>query len=1474
MLLLLAIIFSIPAVQNNIAKRVTKSLNETYNTNINIDRVDLSFIGKVGVKGIFIKDYKKDTLIYIKELNTSILSVKSAVDGKLRFGNITIDELVFNLKTYKGERLTNLDVFIEKLEGEPVENQSPSSFLLTSSKIKLNDGIFRLIDENLNNQNILNFQELNANVKDFRIEGPNLTSAVEDLSFSSARGMKMKKLNTNFMYSLSEMRFDDLEILTEKSELKGGLVFNYNRQDFAQFLSKVKFKANFKDASVALDEVNLFYNEFGSNKTVVFSSDLEGVLNDFTAIQMNLKSESSLIKGDFNFKNIFSSKAPFELTAGIENISSSYYQLKNLLPDILGKTLPSSFDKFGYFTINGNAVITEEEINATINLFTDIGSGYADLNLTDIGAIDNASYKGFVSFIDVDLGSLIEDKTFGKTTLDFNVDGIGFTQENLNTEVIGKVLKMYYRGYDYTNIDVSGIIKDQLFDGAMVSNDPNFKFNFKGLADLSQTKNKFNFIASISYADFKKIKLITTDSISIFKGNIDVDMLGNTFDNLEGEITFSKTNYKNQDDDYYFEDFEVTSSFNNQERILKINSPDFITGTVKGKFYIAEVGKLIGNSIGSLYTNYAAAEVRPDQYMDFNLKIYNKIVEVFFPDIRFGKNTSIRGNIEVNEGDFKLTFKSPNIEAYGRRFDDINIQLDSKNPLSNTYIGIGKVDAGFYKVSDFNLINITIKDTLFFRTEFKGGESYDHDYNLNFYHTFNDKNRSIIGLKKSEVGVKGTKWLLNKNENNKNRVIFNRTLDSIDIEEIDMTYEDEQINLKGVLIDSTYKNIKLQFKNVNLDKITPSIDSLSLTGIVDGDLNILQRKKNYFPSSNLLIKDFTINDFDLGTLDIGIIGNESLTKYSVDAALYNNLVENLRVIGTTGFDKGNTEIDLKATLNELNLAPFSPLGEDIISNIRGLVSGNANVTGSFDKPSIDGQLTLNEAGLKVPYLNVDLDFNPLAKVNLYGQTFEFDNIILTDSEYDTQASLNGTITHTNFSDWYLNLDLNTLNDRFLVLDTAYDEDELYYGTGFIIGAAQIFGLTDALTIKVEAQTEAGTSFKIPISDVTTIGDASFINFINKNETEAERQQRELTSYRGLELEFNLDVTPDAEVEIVVDQKTGSTLKGTGAGNLLIEINTNGKFNMYGDFITFSGDYNFKYGGILDKKFIVLPNGTINWSGDPLKADVNLQAVYSTSANPAILLDNSTITRKINTDVVIKLQGELLQPTIEYDIQFPNTNAITVSELNFKLSDKNRRELQALSLLSQGTFINEVSITQQALTGNLIETASSLINDLLNDGDGKFDVGISIEQGDRSPLGVNTENRFGVTVSTQLSERILINGKFGIPIGGVTESVVAGDVEIQILLNEDGSLSAKIFNRENEIQQFLSDQIGYTQGVGLSYQVEFNTFKQLMRKIFRKTEKPDLIENDDSDEKEVIEKDDLINQVVKKKKKKSSQNKTN
>ena len=467
----------------------------------------------------------------------------------------------------------------------------------------------------------------------------------------------------------------------------------------------------------------------------------------------------------------------------------------------------------------------------------------------------------------------------------------------------------------------------------------------------------------------------------------------------------------------------------------------------------------------------------------------------------------------------------------------------------------------------------------------------------------------------------------------------------------------------------------------------------------------------------------------------------------------------------------------------------------------------------------------------------------------------FQEVEITDSEFFSKATLNGFIAHQNFSDWKLGLEIDT--DRLLVLNTDFDEEELYYGTAFVDGKAEISGPTDNLKIEFNGSTAQGTVFKIPLSDLESYGDNSYIHFLSPAEKEARLRGEVInnTEVKGLELEFNLFVNPYADIEIVIDKDSGSTIQGKGNGNLLFDINTNGKFQMFGDFQIVEGFYNFAYGGLIQKKLTVKPNGYIRWEGDPLKAQVGLTAVYATRANPSVLLD-APINRSIDVEVEINLSGQLEQPDPDFTFNFPNVESTIKSELDYRLETKESRENQALFLLSTGAFASEVSLGQQAY-GTISDRVNSLFNSFLGDDDGKLQVNFNYEAG-QVTTDYQTDDRLGLTLSTKISDRVLINGKVGVPIGGVNQTVIAGDVQIDVLLNDDGTLKATFFNRENSIRNF-GEEIGYTQGAGLAYNVEFDTFKELVQIIFSgKNKKKDKSKDEKKKEDEEKLTPDFIN----------------
>ncbi|MGB1308143.1 MAG: translocation/assembly module TamB domain-containing protein [Oceanihabitans sp.] len=1420
---------SVPAIQTKLGRYVTNSINEDFGTNLTIEKVDLSFLGSVQLKDVQIRDHHKDTLIFVKKLRTTLLNAKRVLDNEVSLKDISLDGVDFYMKTYKGEENDNLSVFIDSFDdGKPRDSLS-NSFILKSSNVYVNELNFKLIDAN--KKDSLNYAVKNAggNLQDLSIIGPNFSSKIRGLYFVDENGLNISNLTTDFSYSKTAMHFKNTTLQTRNTDIKGDIHFKYKREDLSDFTNKVQVVAKFDHASIALQEINTFYNEFGRNQRAVFTTNISGTLNNLNVNNLNLNTSSKTkINGNFNFKNLFNAaENNFSMQGDFSRLASNYKDLKALLPNVLGESIPSIFDKLGDFEMTGKTHVTTSKITANLDMNTSLGYVVSNLELNKIDDIDNATYKGNIILDEFNLGLFVDDANLNTTSLNLDVDGSGFTQENINTKIIGDVYSLNYNHYTYQNIAVSGNLENKIFNGQIDSQDKNLDLNFNGLVDFSKEINDFDFVANVDYANLKALNFIKNDSLAIFKGIVDMKMKGTTLNNAVGSVTFNDTYYKNQNDEYFFDDFAVTSSFQENIRYIKVNSPDIIEGQMSGVFLIENIDKLMLNAIGSIYTNYIPFPVETNQYVDFNFKIYNKIVEVFVPELKLGKNTFVKGRVESDEKEFKLTFKSPKIEWLDYFANTIELQVDNKNPLFNTYVEVDSLHTNFYNVSKFNLINVTVNDTLFMRSEFKGGKNNNDLFNLSFYHTKNQENQSVVGFKKSDITVKNNTWYINKNTNKYNKVAFDNAFENFNIDQFLITHNEEEIKLSGLIQGANTKDVKLNFKNVHLENITPNIEDLTLKGIVNGTLDVLQQNGNYLPQSKISIDNLEVNNKILGSFNANITGNQSLTNYTLNATIKDDLEKSFSAQGIVDVSQKSPYIDVDVLLKDFGLQPINPFLEGVLRDIRGQVTGAVKVSGNLNKPNINGQLELNKGGLGIPELNVDYAFADKSSVSLQNQSFIFNAIDLTDTVYNTKAKLNGSLSHTNFNDWSLDIDLET--NRLLVLNTKEAEDQLYYGTGFVGGKATIVGPANQLRIAVTGETKKGTVFVIPLNENESFGDNTYINFLSPEEKEAKQKGYTLDNREisGLELDFNILITQDAEIEIVMDKESGSTIRGKGEGEILAEINTNGKFKMYGDFVVFEGVYNFRYGGVLQKDFSVIPGGTLAWNGVPSEADIDIQAVYSTQANPTPLLD-SPINRQIPVNLILHLFGELEKPDPDYNFVFPTLSSTLRSELDYRLESKDERSNQALYLIATGAFSSGLSALN--LNGTIEERLNGIINGLLSNGDNKFQVGLNVELGENRP-DYQSDDKLGVTLQTNISERIRVNGKVGVPIGGVNETVIAGDVQIDFLLNEEGTLTAKVFNRENSIRNF-GEEIGYTQGLGIAYSVDFDSFKELINIIFK------------------------------------------
>jgi hypothetical protein len=1430
LLLLLGVALSLPFVQTKIAHYLTQNINETYKTNIYIDEVAVTIFGGIKLKKVIIKDHHLDTLMYANNINTSILDFKKLSDGKLIFGNLYLNNFVLNLKNYKNEKHTNLDLFIEAFDdGKP----GNGNFLMTSSNIYLTNSRFILIDDNREIPKDLDLKKLKAHLKKFEINGANVSMTIKKMTFLDHRGLFVKDLSSDFVYTKKNIKLNKLNLITEQSYFHGDVILNYDRKDFSDFNNKVIFEIDLDSASLATNDIRYFYNELGKDKNFFLKAKVKGTLNNFYASNLYLKdNKNSIIEGDINFRNLFPrNPGEFYMKGDFDKISSNYDNLIALLPNVLGKNLPSSLKKIGQFNFFGKTEITKKTIVADFFMNTALGIVESDLSISNINTIDKAAYEGNIILDNFDIGTFLNRKDLGKVSLNLDVDGTGFTQKYLNTTFAGDVFKVSYNGYTYSKIIVDGSFKQPIFKGKLYINDPNLFMDFDGLVDLSKKDNQYDFHSKIDYANLKNLNFLK-DSISVFKGDIVIKASGNSIDNMKGELLLTNASYQNQKDIYFIDFINVNSSFDStKERTIAISSPDAINGSIVGKYKFNQLQKMVENSLGSLYTNYKKNKVEKGQYLKFNFEIYSKIIEIFYPDISLSANTLLKGNISSDKDDFKLDFNSPKITAFDNSLDNVFFQIDNKNPLYNTYLQVDSIKTKHYKVRDFSLINTSVNDTLYFRTEFKGGNRGQDFYNLNLYHTINKENQNVIGFHKSELQFKDFLWYLNEDEEDNNKIVFDKSLKNFSLNNFVLSHENQKMELMGFINGKSYKDLELSFHDVDLNKITPNVEKFKIEGKLNGEVNFKQENSIFQPTSSLTIDSLFINENSLGRLNLDIAGDNSLRKFFLKSTLENESFESFNANGNIEVVDNETLLDIDLNFNKFNLGVLSKIGGEVITNIRGFASGSARIDGNTKNLDYNGRLFVNDAGMKIPYLNLDFKFEDNSIIDVTENKFIVRETNITDTKYKTTATLEGFIKHKQFGDWQL--DLNIDSKRFLALDTKDSEDAAYYGTAFINGNAEIKGPTSGLLIKVNAESAKGTDIKIPINDAESISDNNFIRFITEEEKYNKNKKtiQKTRNYNGLELEFNFEIKDNASIEVILDRESGHGMKGKGFGTLLFKINTLGKFNMWGDFQAYEGSYNFKYGNLIDKKFDVKKGGSINWSGDPMAAVLNLEAVYKTTANPALLIENLSFNKKVDVEVIIGVRGNLSNPEPDFNINFPTVSSVLQSEIKYKLDDKDVRETQALHLLAVGNFLSQDGVNQSQTSNIAYEKASSIFNDIFADKESKLNLGIDFVTADRTP-DIESNGRFGITVSSKINERISINGKVGVPVGGINESAIVGDVEIQYRVNEDGSLNLTAFNRENDIN-YLGQGIGYTQGLGISYEVDFDTFSELINKIFNK-----------------------------------------
>ena len=524
--MLVIITLSIPTVQTYIANKVTTKVNEEFGTEIHIHRLGLNWKGEVDIREVYIADHHNDTLIYAKALQTNILSIKNIIDGNLDFGHVDLTQAKFYYKTYKGENNDNISIFADKFNSdEPKKNSKP--FALIANNIELIDGKVKIIDENLENPETFNLTSLNITTKNLAISGPNVSTDIKHLSLKAKRGFIIKNLSSDFSYTMESLKLLDLNLITEHSTINGEIVMNYDEEKgMSDFVNNVLINALFEDSHVSTNLLNSFYNEFQKNKIIDIEGSVNGTLNDFTFNNAHIGIKGIDLVGDFIFINLLKKEEDFSIQIREHTFNLNINALRRFMPRIIGDVLPKEINALGILKFKGNSTITSTSFSTNSTLSSTLGYAKTNIEIENLNDPEKASYMGDVLLTNFDLGKLTKSESFRTITTDVHIEGVGFTQKSLNTEVTGTITSFIFEDYDYKNITLSGNLKYPVFDGELKIDDPNIKMDFKGLVDVSDELNRFDFEADVDFAELHQLNLVKRDSVSVLAGNIIMQMNG------------------------------------------------------------------------------------------------------------------------------------------------------------------------------------------------------------------------------------------------------------------------------------------------------------------------------------------------------------------------------------------------------------------------------------------------------------------------------------------------------------------------------------------------------------------------------------------------------------------------------------------------------------------------------------------------------------------------------------------------------------------------------------------------------------------------------------------------------------------------------------------------------------------------------------------------------------------------------------
>jgi hypothetical protein len=1294
----------------------------------------------------------------------------------------------------------------------------------------------------------LDITKIQLHVQDGKIDHDTIFGDIKNLACHEKCGLNILAFKSNARVSTSDITCRNLLIRTDNSVIQNYLQFRYDSfPDFKSFITKVNMQASLHESEISLHDINYFARGALSNidhNRIKITGEIKGKVNNFHGKEIIMKlAQRTTFVGDFSFRGLPNFKETL-ISLRVGSLESDPHDVQRIYPHL---PYPPNFQTLGNMTFTGDFDGFVSDFVTQGRLNTSIGAVTADLNFK-LPEGKQPTYSGNLSSTQFNLGKWFNrEDILGAVTLQANIKGSGLKIANVNATLKGKVDQIEVKGYNYKGIDIDGTFDNKTFKGQLAVTDEQVDLKFNGLVNLSDSLPQFVFKAQIDHADLQALHLVNRPlQIS---GVADINFSGKKLDDIAGEIQLSNFNLRTDTSSYPISSLHLNSykSFDGS-RFINISS-GIVDGEVSGHFNFTQLPTIFKAYLEhyALTPKYERLDTMMHADLNFNIRIYDpgSMTRLIHPAFRLVRNSVISGKFNSSTQLLTLEGNIPQLIYASTDFRGIKI---SANSTPNGYVlsaGFSKMlikDSTWVRNLEFNA-NYAAEKRFFNFSLYAEADTNATRVKLGGIVAAND-DRLIMRLNNSSVFLNNNEWIFRPD----NMLAYSKN--RLDFEHVILFQGEKELYISTFHPQDSITNLEFDLKNISVADLSKLIDHTNnkYYGSADGSFEIrnLFHTPSYF--GNLYIANLGVNNDTLGNLSMYSDITDIKEKIPVEIKLrgkYNDV----NITGNYSPSKSGNKLNFEADIKRLRIDVINNYLSQYVSNSTGTLTGKLTVSGTDKKPVIDGAVFLQRCYTTVAYINCRYYLDN-EMITFKENEISLNNIAIRDENKNIGYG-GGKIRHNYLKDFYLDLYVNAENLQMLKTNQNYNP--IFWGTGYGTGVALFKGPIRDMTIHVEATTTKGSTLTIPVRSSVETSNYSFYRFIKAEDTTA-HETKKVRPKEKLHVELDLEMTPDAEVTLLLDPVAGDNLKVNGEGKIAVTVNENADLSVKGEYIISRGNYFFTLPTLVNKSFTIDKGSTIKFPGDVYQAQLDVSAIYSVRTMPYELIQESVngadadviakAKKRVPVDLLLYLKGPLSRPEISFDINMKDLDPALQNFVNEKLTSMktNTNELnkQVAGLLLTSSFFPSVIGTNSAsstASSTVSEFLSSQISKYLSSLLGSFVPGLDFvvsyrpysttDASGKSSLNGN-EVYFGVNQKF-LNNRITLNvgGNVNLNKQLVNTNRFNGDFSLEYQVTKDGRLRLKAFNR-SDIDYYTPTEptTNVKTGLGVSYHEEFDNWADL------------------------------------------------